>query len=178
MRLDCPEDARDDFAAAKACAAGALRARDRPASLDREAWRAAAQFGLFQRLLPAGFTSGTGHGAVDSAGLLEAMGRGGAERGLLFAMGAHLFGCLAPLIHYGTLRQRAEREQPLRDRRMIGALAITESGGNSTFDNIATEAVPAPGGYRLTGEKTLVTNAPAADARLSCWHENPADMAP
>jgi len=133
------------------------------AGLDRTGWHQAAQFGVFRFAMPSQSEGKRGGGALDSAAVFEALGRGGADRSLLFAMGAHLFGVLAPLAAYATESQKAEWDMPLRDGSAVGAFAVTEVPGGSSFEHIASEAAPVPGGYRISGEKTLVANAPAAD---------------
>ena len=159
MRFDwSPEQSRRNVET-QTWADRVLRPRGRRPSLDREAWRQVARFGLFRSLSP---RSPHGRATLDTVAMLEAMGRGGADRGLLFAMGAHLFGCLAPLATYGTPHQIARWDEPLREGG-VAALAVSEAAGNSCFENLTTEAVEAPEGFRITGDKMLVTNAPDAD---------------
>lgn len=161
MQFDWSPERRQRIAAARAFARETLRCCGRGDELDRAAWRAAAQFGAFRSAMP---VPGRRHGgALESAALFEALGRGGAERGLLFAMGAHLFGCLAPLVTHATNEQAAIWEEALRDGSAVGALAVTEPGCGSSLERVAAEATPATEGYRITGEKTLITNASAAD---------------
>jgi alkylation response protein AidB-like acyl-CoA dehydrogenase len=163
MRFDWSKETGRRVGEARAFAEQALQPRGRQAGLDRDGWRFAARFGLFRALLPRNGASGRYKGALESAALLEAMGRGGADRGLLFAIGAHLFGCLAPLATFGTADQIERWDPLLREGNAIAALAVSEPAGNSTFENLATEATPTKDGFRITGEKTLVTNATAAD---------------
>ena len=59
--------------------------------LDRIAWRDVAALGLFRSAMQPQ-AKGRGGGALASAAMLEAMGRGGASRGFLFALGAHATG--------------------------------------------------------------------------------------
>jgi len=163
MRFDWPPETRERIAAARRFAEATLRSRRREPGLDRAAWRAAAEFGLFGQAmcaLPGGARSAS---ALDSAACFEALGRGGGDRGLLFAMAAHLFGCVAPFATYATDAQAAAWEAKLRDGRAVGALAVTEPDGGSTLERMRSEAVPVAGGYRISGEKTLVANATAAD---------------
>jgi alkylation response protein AidB-like acyl-CoA dehydrogenase len=97
--------------------------------------------------------------------VLEALGRGGADRGLLFALGAHLFGCHLPLRLHAAVHQR-DLAEGLAGGGLIGALAVTEPQGGSSPGQMQTRADPVDGGYRLTGHKTLITNAPDADLFL------------
>jgi alkylation response protein AidB-like acyl-CoA dehydrogenase len=163
MQFGWSPELRQRLSATRHFAERTLRPRGRGAVTDRAGWQAAAQFGVFRALMQPEFGGRRGGGALESAAMFEALGRGGADRGLLFAMGAHLFGCLAPLLAYATDQQAAEWEERLRSGDAVGALAVTEQEGGSSFDHIACEAAPVAGGYRITGEKTLVTNAPIAD---------------
>lgn len=135
--------------------------RRQGAGLDRDAWRDVASFGLIKSALPAEW-GGRARGALASFAMLEAMGRGGMDRSLLFAMGAHIFGCAIPIAAYASASQTAAWGPGLADGSIVGALAITEAAGGSSLDLIATEAVETPEGYALSGEKTLVCNAPDA----------------
>lgn len=139
-----------------------LSTRPGVVGLDHAGWRQAAEFGLFRMIMPSQDLDGRTSGALASATILEAMGRGGADRGLLFSLGAHLFGCLVPFLSYATAAQRAEWEDKLRDGTALAALAVTERAGGSSLGNLATEAAPISGGFKLSGEKTLVGNAPNA----------------
>jgi alkylation response protein AidB-like acyl-CoA dehydrogenase len=136
------------------------RPRQEP-GFDGAGFRVAAGFGAFKDITRRAGTARC-NGALATVAMLEAMGRGGAARSLLFAMGAHLFGCTVPLLTYGTPAQTVKWGERLQLGEIVGALAVTEAGGGSSLDNIRTEAVEAPGGFNLTGEKTLIGNAPVA----------------
>jgi alkylation response protein AidB-like acyl-CoA dehydrogenase len=159
MHFAWSAESRERLARAQRFAEERLAPRPASMGLDRDGWSEAAGFGIFR--FAASSDAHTG-GALMSAAVLEAMGRGGAGRGLLFALGAHLFGCLVPFAAYATPVQRAEWEKKLRDGNAICALAVTEPAGGSSLDHIATEALATAGGFRLTGHKTLVGNAPDA----------------
>jgi L-prolyl-PCP dehydrogenase len=144
----------------------------RPADgFDHAGWRAVAEFGLIDFPLPESW-GGRNGGALVTAALLEALGRGGADRGLLFAIGAHLFGCAMPLATYGSPAQAERWKNALGSGSAIGALAITEATGGSSFDRMATQARAQSGGYVLSGEKTLISNAPVAGFLLVLARES------
>ena len=157
-------DAAEEFAAATLT--------DRPAGegLDRPAWDAAFEF------FAANGVIGPLRGESDLRGLhviktFEALGRGGADRGLLFALGAHLFGCVIPIARFGTDDQAATWLPGLVNGETVAALAMTESGSGSTVSELTTEAVAADGGYVLSGHKRLITNAPDAGLFLTFARE-------
>ena len=166
MKFDLPSEPREIFERARQFAEANLANRGRRIGLDRIGWEAAAEFGVFRQAASSA-ERGRGRGALASVAMLEGMGRGGADRGLLFAIGAHLFGCLVPLsIHAGRSRAAQSWQAPLRDGTVIGALAVTEAGGGSSLEHIETTMVETTGGYVLTGTKTLIGDAPEAGVFL------------
>ena len=165
MKFDLPSETREIFERARRFAEATLANRDRRIGLDRTGWGAAAEFGAFRH---AGGSAGHGggRGALASVAMLEGLGRGGADRGLLFAIGAHLFGCLVPLSIYAGQSLAAQWAGTLRDGTVIGALAVTEAGGGSSLEYIESTMVQAKGGYVLNGRKTLIGDAPEAGVFL------------
>jgi len=165
VKFDLPSEMRGIFERARRFAEANLSNKDRRIGLDRIGWGAAAEFGVFQLAAgPAG--PGRGRGALASVAMLEGMGRGGADRGLLFAIGAHLFGSVVPLSIHAGHSQAAQWLAPLRDGTVIGALAVTEAGGGSSLEHIETTLVETTGGYVLSGTKTLIGDAPEAGVFL------------
>lgn len=143
--------------------AGTAQAGAAQAGLDRERLRRMAAHGAFDAIDPRAASPG----AQRTAAVFEALGEGGAPRGLLFAAGAHLFGALAPLARHGSEAQRAALLPGLRAGRCVAALAVTEPEGGSSFDTLTTTLADTTSqgdgaGLRLSGRKTLVTNAPDA----------------
>src|SRR5436190_5028946 len=160
MDFGWPSEISQRIDAARQFAEARLAAR--PANgFDHAGWRAVAELGVIDFPLPDTW-GGRNGGALVTAALLEALGRGGMDRGLLFAIGAHLFGCAMPLATYGSPAQAQRWKNALGSGTAIGALAITEAAGGSSLDRMATEARETSDGYVLTGEKTLITNATIA----------------
>ena len=164
MDFKFPKEAQRFYDEAGRFAELSLAGQSPDSGFDIASWRLLGAFGVFRRAATRRAQGGAG--AIETVAMLEGLGRGGADRGLLFAAGAHLFGCVIPLVRYGTQAQVEAWEAPLRDGAILGALAVTEAAGGSSFENIATTAVAADGGYRLSGEKTLITNAPAAGVTI------------
>ena len=165
MDFAWPPEVRHRLERTRQFAEERLSALPRPAGFDRSAWDALANFGLFRMPLSKAW-GGEGSGALATLAVLEALGHGGADRGLLFAAGAHMFGCAVPLAAYGTTRHAEIWREGLSSGSVIGALAVTEVTGGSSLDSLSTQAAETAGGYRLTGEKTLIANAPEAGAFL------------
>lgn len=152
------------LAAARDLPAEAAEAADRPpGGLDRRAWSALARIGLLGAAI-APELGGQGLGALDTARLFEAVGRGSIETGIVFGAAAQLFACAIPIADFGG--------EPLRKRILPGVCAgelvlgnaMTEAEAGSDVSRLATRATATAGGYLLTGEKTFVSNGPAADA--------------
>jgi len=114
--------------------------------------------------LPAPVESGgRGLGAVDTARVLEAVGRFSPDFGYAFSLAAHLFTAVVPLWRAGTDEQRRRFLVPLATGGMIGGNATTEESNGSNISAVATSATRVRGGYLLDGEKWFSTNAPVAD---------------
>jgi len=77
-----------------------------------------------------------------------------------------------PLLAYGTDAQRERYLPGLRSGDIVGCFGLTEPGFGSDPGGLVTRAEPAPGGWRLNGSKTWITNAPIADLCL-IWAKDP-----
>ncbi len=139
----------------------------------RADWRTLGEQGLLGASVDPKY-GGTGLGALDTALLFEAFGRGSPDTGLVFAAAAHLFACAMPIAEFGS---PALRERLLPDMcagRSVAANAMTESGAGSDVSTLATTATPVAGGYLLNGTKTFVSNGPAADVFVTYATTDPA----
>jgi L-prolyl-PCP dehydrogenase len=165
VKSDLPNDVKEIFERARRFAEAELAKRGRSIGLDRTGWGATAKFGVFRHAAGSAERGG-GRGALASVAMLEGLGRGGADRGLLFAIGAHLFGCLVPVSIFAARSLTSRWEGPLRDGTVIGALAVTEVGGGSSLEHVNTTIVETQEGYVLSGKKTLIGNAPEAGVFL------------
>jgi glutaryl-CoA dehydrogenase len=68
-----------------------------------------------------------------------------------------------PIHAYGTEEQRQRFLPRLATGEIVGCFGLTEPDHGSDPGGMQTRAVKVPGGYRLTGSKTWITNAPIAD---------------
>ncbi len=138
--------------------------RDREQRFSRELWRACADFGIQNMALPASY--GGPLEEVDFMRALlamEGLGYGCAENGLPFALNASMWTVMTPILHFGSDEQKA-RYLPASGRgELIGAHAITEPEAGSDVAAIKLHAERVAGGYRLNGEKRLITLAPVCD---------------
>jgi alkylation response protein AidB-like acyl-CoA dehydrogenase len=84
--------------------------------------------------------------------------------GFAMSFGASLGLCGGAILARGTPEQRTRFALPVMTMEKIGAWALTEPGaGSDAFGSMATRARRADGGWRLSGSKTFITNAPYAD---------------
>jgi alkylation response protein AidB-like acyl-CoA dehydrogenase len=145
----------------------------RPAAgFDRATWNECGAEGVIGGPLPEAW-GGHAYDALTTAAVFNALGVGGADRGLLFALGAHLFGCSMAIARYGSVEQHERWGTGLADGTVVAALAATEPSGGSSASRMTTIARRIDDGYIISGAKTLVTNGPVADLFLLIASESP-----
>jgi alkylation response protein AidB-like acyl-CoA dehydrogenase len=84
--------------------------------------------------------------------------------GFAMAFGASLGLCGGAILARGTPEQKERFALPVLTLEKIGAWALTEPGaGSDAFGSMQTRARKVDGGWRITGSKTFITNAPFAD---------------
>ncbi len=84
--------------------------------------------------------------------------------GFAMSLGASLGLCGGAILARGTPEQKERFALPVLTMEKIGAWALTEPGaGSDAFGSMTTGARRVDGGYRLSGSKTFITNAPYAD---------------
>lgn len=141
------------------------RAFDRAKGFSKERWARCGDFGLLGLSVPE-HDGGAGLGALASARMLEAFGRGSPDLGLAFSASAHLFACAMPIAEHGGEEVRRELLPGLAQGRLVGANAITEAEAGSDVFALRSRAVREGDTYRLSGDKSYVTNGPVADVLL------------
>src|SRR5690606_38714288 len=68
-----------------------------------------------------------------------------------------------PILAYGTEEQRRKYLPKLASGEWVGCFGLTEPDHGSDPGGMKSRADEVPGGYRLTGSKTWISNAPVAD---------------
>ncbi|MGH9476733.1 MAG: acyl-CoA dehydrogenase family protein [Terriglobales bacterium] len=131
----------------------------------QEGWEKCARFGVQALNIPARY-GGLGLDTRSAVHVLEGLGRGCDDNGLLLALGAQLWSVGAPLVAFGREDQKAEWLPRLAQGTALGAFALTEAESGSDVFHLRTRALEERGGYRLQGVKTFITNAPVADLFL------------
>ncbi len=76
---------------------------------------------------------------------------------------AHSHLALWPIWRAGTPEQRKRYFEPGLRGDIIGGFALSEPDGGSDIRSMRTRAEAVPGGFRITGSKLYITNAPCAD---------------
>jgi alkylation response protein AidB-like acyl-CoA dehydrogenase len=165
------QDAAVEFA--RTSLGGDMIARDREAHFDRDAWRRCAEFGVLGMPIPQEY-GGLGLGLSELLAVMEGLGRGTRDQGLLFSLNAHLWTNSIPILLYGTEEQRRNYLPRLCDGSLVGANAASEPDAGSDIFSMRTRAVRDGNDYVLNGTKTFVTNAPVADLFVAYATVNPA----
>jgi hypothetical protein len=142
-----------------------ILARDRAGLFPRELWQKCGEFGL-QGLPVAKDYGGSGLGPLDTAIALEALGYGCRDGGLVFAICAHILACVVPLYRHGSAEQKRRYLPSLSDGTLVAMNAITEPAAGSDAFSMSMRAIPDGDGYRITGTKRFISNAPVADLAL------------
>ncbi len=138
---------------------GTLPERDREGVFSRDLWSRAAAYGLVGAVAPEEL-GGAGLGLLDTCLMLEGLGQGSLDSGLLFAASAHLFAGLVPVLEFGTPEQQARWVPAMTRGESIAAHAMTETESGSDAFSLRTRAVRDGDHYVLDGTKAWVTNAP------------------
>ncbi len=162
-RQDLKEKARQ-FAAS----ATSPPAMDGPESdaFSRATWDALAGYGLFGALVPEQY-GGVGMDAMDAVAVLEGLGAGMADKGVLFSANAHIWAGQIPILVFGTEQQKERFLPKLATGEWIAAHAMTEPDGGSSPYEMQTRFEERDGRTTVTGHKCFVTNAPVADVLIA-----------
>lgn len=137
--------------------------------VERDLWRRAGAAGLLGVSAPVEYGGGGGdfrHEAV----IIEAVGRRGAEA---FGITLHNPVLIPYLTAYGDAAQKARWLPGLCSGEIVSAIAMTEPGAGSDLQGMRMSARACAGGYRLSGQKTFITNGQLADLILVAAKTNP-----
>ena len=80
-----------------------------------------------------------------------------------------------PIHAFGSEEQRRRFLPKLATGEMVGCFGLTEPDHGSDPGSMVTRAKAAPGGFRLSGAKTWITNAPIADIAV-VWAKTKDDV--
>jgi alkylation response protein AidB-like acyl-CoA dehydrogenase len=141
---------------------GNLLERERAGEFSRERWQAAARFGIHGLPVPESY-GGAGLDLLTTVYVMEGLGYGCRDNGLLFSINAHMWSAQAPILTFGSDEQKTRYLPRFVSGEWIGVHAITEEGSGSDAYNIKTTARRKGDEYVLNGSKVFITNAPVAD---------------
>ena len=147
-------------------------AADRDETFNREGWTRCAEFGVLGMPIPAQY-GGSELGLTTLIAVMEGLGYGTRDHGLLFSLNAHLWTNSIPILIYGSDAQKERYLPRLTDGTLIGANGASEPGSGSDIFSMRTRAEKKGDHYVLNGTKMFVTNAPVADTFVCYATVNP-----
>lgn len=132
---------------------------------DKSNWSSYARANLLGKTMPAAL-GGEGASFSTLVATLDGLAYGGADAAVLFAMSAQVLSVQYPLLTFGTDEQKQTFLPRMIRGELCAAHAATEPEAGSDIFALQTTARPCKDGYRLTGTKRYITNAPIADVAL------------
>jgi alkylation response protein AidB-like acyl-CoA dehydrogenase len=142
-----------------------LGKREESGEFPMEAWRACARFGIQGLPVPAELGGG-GSDILTTVLVMEALGYGCGDNGLIFSLNAQMWSLELPLVKFGTPAQQQAYLPGLMSGELIGVHAMTEPDSGSDAFSMRTRAERQGDHYLLNGTKLYITNAPVADVVL------------
>lgn len=136
--------------------------RDKNAEISLENWRKCAKMGILGLPIPEAY-GGIDEDVVTTMLVMEGLGYGCKDNGLIFAMNAQLWSVQMPILLFGTEEQKQKYLPGLSSGEIIGAHGMSEPDSGSDAYSLRTRAERVDGGYVLSGTKMFVTNAPVCD---------------
>lgn len=139
--------------------------QDRHETFSQQQWQQCAEFGVLGLPFPETF-GGANADILTTMLVMEGLGYGGKNNGLLLALNAQMWAVQHPIHVFGTTAQKEKYLPRLISGEVIGAHGITEPDFGSDIYHMQSRAEKCDGGYVLNGTKTFITNAPVADVAL------------
>ncbi|MBX3374231.1 MAG: acyl-CoA dehydrogenase family protein [Phycisphaeraceae bacterium] len=146
---------------------------DRAQAFSRAAWERCAAFGVLGLPIPEQYGGG-GSDLLTTMAVMEGLGYGSRDQGLIFSMNAHLWTNSIPILLYGTEAQKQRYLPGLCNGALIGANGASEPEAGSDVFSMRTRAERDGDDYVLNGTKMFVTNAQVADVIVAYATVNPA----
>src|SRR4051794_12188605 len=148
------------------------RERDEAGRFDRELWNAAADFGLAGLPIPEKW-GGSGLDAVETMLVVEALGKGCEDGGLVFSLCAHMFASGVPIWRSGSAEHHERYLRDIAAGKLICSNGTSEPDAGSDVYAMKTTARREGTEYIIDGSKCFITNAPIADLFLIYATTNP-----
>jgi len=136
--------------------------RDRDSVFSRELWQKCADFGIQGSAFPQKY-GGNDADILSTMLLMEGLGYGCRDSGLLFAINGQMWTVQMPILRFGSEAQKDRYLPKLCGGEWIGANGMTEPNSGSDAFSLRTSARLEGDHYVLNGTKTFTSNAPVAD---------------
>jgi acyl-CoA dehydrogenase len=127
--------------------------------VDRGCWEKAGAAGLLCASIPEEY-GGSGGSYAHEAAIIEAVAHAGVDG---FGIALHNAIVAPYILHYGSEEQKRTWLPRLATGELIGAIAMTEPGAGSDLQGVRTRAERDGNGYRISGQKTFITNGQLAN---------------
>jgi hypothetical protein len=139
-----------------------MRERDRRGEFNHAGWKKCAEFGIHGLPIPTEY-GGMGADPLTTVGVLEHLGYGCKDNGLIFSINAHMWTLEMPLLDFGNDEQKRKYLPRLCNGSLIGGNAMTEPDSGSDAYSLRTTAERRGDRYILNGSKTYVSNGSVGD---------------
>ena len=149
-----------------------LLEREAAGAFNHSGWKQCGQLGLQGMPIPSRYRGG-GFDPLTTVGVLESLGYGCKDNGLIFSINAHMWTAEIPILHFGSEEQRQKYLPGLCSGELIGGNAMTEPGSGSDAYSLAMTAERRGDRYVLNGSKCFVTNGPVADVLVVYANADP-----
>ncbi len=146
--------------------------RDRKSEFNLAGWKKCGEIGIPGLPIPEAYGGGDTD-VMTTVHVLEGLGYGCKDNGLIFSLNAHMWSAELPILTFGNEAQRGKYLPKLCRGEFIGGNATSEPESGSDAYNMKTTALKKGDRYVLNGSKLFITNGPVADVIVVFATVNP-----